>query len=249
MTKKLIRLFSLLSVTAAFFAGCAQQPVVVPSEDPAQLTQLSADILSKAVYVNTIFNRCTALGGDAELEAITAQQDWIDKNWPAIIAADHYYTTHLGSQAVSYRGGNIALAAVLLSYDAQQRAINELNLKQRTPTNQQKTCVWRLQGIVQQELDLVQGEQALADLQALQQQYTGSTTTITPVPSLAGDVKPQQSNGRSYFVLAEEFKKECPRGQIIVLHNQWPQEAYASYCNEVPVSLITCEWGKCTQQR
>jgi hypothetical protein len=34
-----------------------------------------------------------------------------------------------------------------------------------------------------------------------------------------------------------------------VLHNQWPQEAYASYCGAVPVSLVSCEWGKCTTQQ
>lgn len=248
MKKHVTPLFSLVLIVITLFTGCAQQPVMTASDDPAQLTQLASDVLSQAAYVNSIFNQCTALGGEAEIEAVTVQQNWIYNNWPAIIAADHYYTTQLRSQTINYRGKTIALPAVLLSYNAQQRAIDELNLRQRTPTNQQKTCVRRLQAITQQDVELVQGEQADVDLQALQQQYTGNTTTIVPVPTLAGAVTAQQDNGRSYFMLFEEFKKECPGGQFIVLHNQWPQEAYGSYCKGVPVSLITCEWGKCTAQ-
>ena len=248
MKKKITRLFSPLCM-AVLFSGCAQQPVVTPTEDPTQLIQLATDILTKAVYTNSIFNQCTPLGDDAELEAITVQQDWIDKNWPAILAADHYYTTQLGPQAINYDGQAISLNAVMLAHNARKRAIDELNLKQRTLTNQQKTCVRRIQTIAQQEMALTQGEQAHVDLQALQQQYTGDTTKIVPVPTLAGDITTERENGRSYFLLFEEFKKECPDGQFIVVHNQWPHEAYASYCGEAPVSLISCEWGKCTQQR
>jgi hypothetical protein len=96
------------------------------------------------------------LGDDAELEAITVQQDWIDKNWPAILAADHYYTTQLGPQAINYDGQAISLNAVMLAHNARKRAIDELNLKQRTLTNQQKTCVRRIQTIAQQEMALTQ---------------------------------------------------------------------------------------------
>lgn len=242
-------LLSPLILAIALVSGCAQQPAVTPTEDPRQLTDLATDILTKAVYVSSLFNLCTPLGDEAELEAITVQQDWIDKNWPAIIAADHYYTGQFGSQAMSYNGQPISLAAVLLAYNAKKRATDELNLKQRTLTNQQKTCVRRIQILAQQEMDLVASEQARADLLALQQQYTGDTTRVVPVPSLAGDVTTERENGRSYFVLSEEFKKECPEGQFIVLHNQWPREAYASYCGAVPVSLVSCEWGKCTTQQ
>lgn len=230
-------------------SGCVQQPVAIATEDPVQLTRVATEVVTKAAYLNSIFNQCAPLGGDAEFESISVQQDWLEKNWATVAAADGYYSERLRAETVNYNNTDIALAAVLLSHNAQRRAISELNLKQRTPANQQKTCVRRLQAIAQDEMNFTQDPQVAMDLQTLQNKYTGDSNVITPIPTLAANVRVDMENGRSYFVLAEEFRKECPDARFIVLFNQWPQEAYGAYCGEVPISLITCEWGKCKQSQ
>lgn len=243
--------FSIFNVIIALMfsliSGCAQQPATVVTEDKTQLNRVAKAAIAQFVYINTLLDTCAKLGDKAELEAVTVQQDWLEKNRTTSIAADSYYSDQLKDETVNYNGRDLALAAVLLSHTEQNRAINELGLKQRTNTNQQKTCVRRIQKIASEEMALSQDPQTLTDLQTLENKYTGDTRKVFSIPSLAGDIAINLEPGRSYFVLLEEFKRECPDARFITLHNQWPQEAYGTYCGEAPVSVIACEWGKCAR--
>lgn len=240
-------IFYALILLAALIYGCASTPTT-PIDNPAQLTKTASSTLSTAVYTNTLFSECSRLGGDAEIEAITVQQSWLDKNWAAISAADNYYSEQFQHQAIDFQNKKITLAAVQLSHKAQEKAQNELNLKQRTGTNQQLTCVRRLKTIVDDGMALTKNSQEIVDLQTLTAKYVdGSSADVTPVPSLAGDINLRQEPGRSYFVLVEQFKQTCPNAEFIVLHNRWPQEAYGAFCKNSDSTLFVCEWGKCTK--
>lgn len=233
------------TLTLSLISGCAQQPTAIATDNTAQLTQTAIETIDKAVYINTLFTLCAQLGNEAEYEAIALQQDWLEKNWPSIAAADSYYSQQLQSSMITYKDKQLALAAILLSHSAQTRAANELGLKQRTSTNQQKVCVRRMQTIAQNEMTITTDPQALVNLTTIQNKYTGDQKSITPIPALAGNVSINNESGRSFFVMAEQIKKECADAQFIVIDNKWPQEAYASYCGKTPKALISCDWGKC----
>lgn len=236
----------LLTLIALFATGCAQQEIL-PSEDPAELTQTAMITLDNYVYLNELFNQCSALGGDAEYEALSVQQDWLAKNWANVVAADAYYSQQLISSAKDYRDTKISLEAIWLKHQARLRANNELNLNQRTSSNQQKVCVRRMQAVAENEIEPGQTLQTQANLQSLATQHDRDTRRVTVVPTLAGGFDLDLPTGSSYYVLAENLKKECPEAAFIVIENQWPNETYASYCNQTPVSLIQCQWGQCSE--
>jgi len=236
---------TLLALIALFATGCAQQEIL-PSEDPSELTHTAMVTLDNYIYLNELFSQCSGLGGDAEYEALTAQQDWLGENWANVVAADEYYSQQLISSAKDYREQKLSLEAVWLKHKAQARANRELNLNQRTSSNQQKVCVRRMQAIAE-NIEPAHTPQTQANLQSLANKHNRDTRRVTVVPTLAGDIDLNLPTGSSYYVLAENLKKECPEGTFIVIENRWPNEAYASYCNHAPVSLIECQWGQCSE--
>lgn len=231
---------------ALFATGCAQQEIL-PTEDSAELTQTAMITLDNYVYLNELFNQCSTLGGDAEIEALSVQQDWLAKNWGNVVAADAYYTQQLAGSAKTHRDAKISLEAVWLKHQAKSRANKELNLSQRTNTNRQKVCVRRMQAVAENEIEAGQTPQTQANLQLLASQHDRDTRRVISVPTLAGDIDFNLSTGSSYYTLAENLKKECSDATFVVIENQWPNEAYASYCDQTPVSLILCQWGQCSE--
>jgi hypothetical protein len=237
---------TLLTLIALFATGCAQQEIL-PSEDPAELTQTAMITLDNYVYLNELINQCSRLGDDAEYEALTAQQDWLAKNWANVVAADEYYSQQFLSSTKDYDDKKLSLEAIWLKHQARSRAISELNLKQRTSGNQQKVCIRRMQAIAKNAVEPGVAAQTQANLQALATKHDRDTRRITEIPTLAGSFDLDLATGSSYYVLAENLKKECSQAAFIVIENQWPNEAYASYCDQAPVSLIQCQWGQCSE--
>lgn len=226
--------------------GCMHSYEADDNNDIAM--QTARDILGEAIYVNKIFSECEKLGEDLELEVLSVQQDWLIKNWPLIDAADRYYSEQLKATGVLFNGELISLQAVNLLHEAQQRAIKELNFKQRTTNNQQKFCLNRIATLAKEDMDLRSkiGQQPLPFAQVATAE--DRRFELDRIPVIAGNIKPLGEPGRTYFGLTEQFKQECPGVELLTLQNQWPKETYAVYCHGQPLALMTCEWGNCERQ-
>lgn len=239
-------LYALTLVTALVLAGCAGQSK--PVDNTRQKMDAARALLAEAAYVSAIFSECEKLGADVELEALSVQQDWLIKNWTLIAAADDYYSEKEKASGVLYDGELLSLAAIKLAYDAEQRAKNELNFSQRSPINQQKVCMNRLNLLTKNEMDLskkVNGKSA--PFIVSETPVTGNMSTGR-VPGMAGTIIPGSVPGRTHYLLTEQLKQECPQTELLVLRNEWPNETYAVYCAGKPLTLMVCEWGKCERR-
>ncbi len=235
---------------ALLLTACSHTP---PTSSPEQQQQLLENLLSQTVYTNTLFSQCETLGDDVELEALNVQQDWLQKNWPLIAAADDYYTRQQQTEGLLYGGQLISLHATRLTHDARQKALDELNFSQRTTINQQRFCMNRLKKIAREELDLAAGldhsrlpfnpgETDSGNIQS-------GSIQIDAIPTLAFKTPVVQTPGRTWFVLEDGFKQTCAQPRKLVLFNDWPRETYAIYCDQAPLALMVCEWGQCERRQ
>ena len=82
------------------FSGCATK--APPPLDMTQLPKVAETILEEAIFYSTLFSACSNLGDEAEIEAITKQQDWLAANWSLVSAADAAYTQHYSNSSFNY---------------------------------------------------------------------------------------------------------------------------------------------------
>lgn len=240
-----IKSFYLAVFSAAIMSGCANQPI--STTDTNSLEKAATHILSEAVYFSTLFSTCSALGGDTELDAIDIQQNWINTNSSLVAAADSYYSQQQANNTFTYDGKTLAPAAIRLVLDARARATNELALTQRSPVNKQKTCQFRLAQISGNKLPLT-NDSLIAPYQAELLTHVPLDLNIADAPQLAGGLA-GTSQGATYFTIAKAHESSCTAAYTLSIVNQWPKEAYANFCGEKAVDIITCEWGKCETKK
>ncbi len=226
------------------FSGCATQPTIV---DNNSLEKTATYALSEAVYFSTLFETCSTLGGDTELDAIDIQQNWLNANTSLVAAADSYYSQQQANNTFNYNGKTLAPAAIRLALDARNRATNELALAQRSPANKQKTCQFRLKQISGDKLPL-SNDPLIAPYQAELLAHVPLDLNIADIPTLAGGLN-AATQGASYFNIVKVHETSCASPYTLSIANQWPNEAYANFCGEKAVEIITCEWGKCETKK
>lgn len=236
--------YFLLSLSAALTCGCATTPTTV---DNSQLVQAATQVLSESVYYTEIFSHCAALGGEIEVDAIDAQQNWLNVNAKLIAAADSYYSQQQAAYSFSYNNKTLAPGAIRLALDASSRARNELGLEQRTPANKQKTCASRLVQIKTKNITLVTSP-LIANTQSELLKHLPLDTDVSNVPKLAGGIRVIGA-GKSYYSINKHHQSTCANAYTLNIANSWPMEAYANFCGEKAVEAITCEWGKCETKK
>lgn len=221
--------------------GCAStSPLIV---DTKQLTDAAEKILFETVYHNELFTRCAALGGEAEIDAINVQHDWINANAALIGAADNYYSQQQKDSSFDYEGNTLSPAAIRLTLDASQKARDNLSLNKRSPINQQKTCSFKLAQMTGATLPLARDPQ-IASMQTELLKYEPLERSPLSAPRLAGDIK-ALSGGKSFFAVNAQHQSHCADAYTLVIANNWPKEAYANFCGSKVVEVLTCDWGKC----
>lgn len=238
-------LYQQIKMLLGFFAlillsGCTSQDTA----NEQTKTAVTYEILSQARYINTLFNHCEALGGDAEIEALSVQQDWLIKNWNLISAADHYLTEQEQPKGILYRGELLSLTAIQIASSAEKRAVQELNFKQRSTNNQQKFCIQRLQKLTREEMDM-RSRVNINNLPFILQNTPVGIISAKKLPTMAGSFHFSQHQGRTAYDALAAIKTECPSSELVTVNNDWPLEAYAAYCKDTPLTLIVCEWGIC----
>jgi len=236
--------FYLAALSAVFMGGCATPPT---TPDETSIEQAATHVLSETVYFSTLFSSCAALGGDTELDAIDTQQNWINANATLVAAADSYYSQQQANNTFTYDGKTLAPAAIRLVMDARNRATNELALAQRSPVNKQKTCQFRLTQISGNKLPLA-NDPLIAPYQAELLTHIPLDLNIADAPQLAGGLS-GTAQGATYFTITKAHESSCTAAYTLSIVNQWPKEAYANFCGEKAMDIITCEWGKCETKK
>jgi len=229
--------------------SCANPP---PAVDSTKLPQIAEQILAQANYFGGLFHECASLGGNAELTAISKQQDWLTTNWPLVAAADQIYTREHRDDALEFQGRLISPKAVRLAQTGLRRAQQELALEQRSALNQQKTCEFRLAQITQDNIHLSRDSQLAPYIEQLlaTADTSAAVSSIARVPSLAGDIPLDLSPGHSYYRATLDNEGKCPsQAFTLVLSNNWPTEAYANFCGDQLKEVLSCEWGNCTASK
>lgn len=234
----------LLLGSALLVQGCA---TTAPQTDKSTLESAATTVLNEGVYYSHLFASCAALGGDIEVEAISKQQDWLNANNKILAAADQLYSQQQAANTFDYQGKTLAPAAIKLALDARKRAVNELSLAQRTPANQVKTCAFRLNKINSNTINLAQNP-AVAPYQAELLQHLPLDPQSNDHPILAGGIS-EVAPGATYFQLIKAHESSCAAPYTLTIANQWPREAYAYFCGDKAVEVLTCEWGKCESKK
>ncbi len=230
--------------SSLLIAGCATQ---APVADKETLEKTATRILSEAVYYSYLFSNCAALGGDIEVEAISKQQDWLNANNQLVLAADQIYSQQHAASTFEYQGKTLAPAAIKLALESRKKATDELSLAQRTPINKVKTCEFRLSKITNETISLARNPD-IARYQPELLQHLPLDQQGRDIPTLAGGIT-EVAPGATFFQLVKAHESACAAPYTLTIANQWPQEAYAYFCGDAALEVLTCEWGKCESKK
>lgn len=244
-----MKIISLIASSAVLLlTSCASKPPAALST--STINSAVETIMKETVYHNTLFSTCATLGGEQEIAAIDKQQDWSNANIALVSAADAYYSQQIAASVLNYDGKSISPIAVRLAVQERQRALNELSLKKRTVNNQRKTCDFRLGQITSTSMHLV-NQPAIATAYAdIMKSAPAANVAAQAVPTLAANIALDIPPGRTYFVINKALEKECVSSPItLTIANNWPNEAYANFCENNLVETLICEWGNCEAKK
>lgn len=235
-------------VTAALLAACASPEIAPPTEE--ELNRVSLGLLENAVYTDSVLRECSRVGPEAKAYSADLREVWQSLHGDALAGADEQYQRYLQAGVVEYRGRALALSAIHFAHEHQGRAREELRLNTRSDTNQRIVCERRLEEL-EQTIDTrayVDSERDQLALAQLREAPAGDLA-MSDVPTLAGGVPLEQDPGRSYREVEAEAKEQCTgQSELVVIHTDWPYEAYGAYCQDEPRAFIECEWGQCRER-
>ncbi len=238
-------LLSLSALCTVLLQACAAPSA--PPTSPESVAQAATTVLDEAVYYSTLFSSCASLGGEIEIDAISKQQDWLNSNNQLLLSADQLYSQQQAANTFEYQGKTLAPTAIKLAREAKQRAIKELSLNQRTPFNQVKTCEFRLSKINASSNNLAKHPK-IAPYAPELLTHLPLDQAIANIPSLAAGIT-EVAPGPTYYKLVKEHESKCPTGFTLSIVNQWPKEAYANFCGDTSVDVLTCDWGNCETKK
>lgn len=242
MNKKISWIWASLGLF--MLSGCTTPPAPI---DNNKITQAATLAISEAVYFREIFSSCAALGGELEMNAINTQQNWLNTNAQLVAAADSYYSQQQANSSFTYGDKTLAPTAIRLALAATMRARNELALAQRSPANKQKTCSFRLAQITSNSVSL-NNLPLIAETQAELLKHLPLDTDISQTPKLAGGIG-SVTEGKSFYAINKAHQTTCSNASTLSIANDWPMEAYANFCAEKAIEVISCEWGKCDTKK
>ncbi len=230
-------LFSVFAV-AAFLTGCASNQLS-PKGD-AIFYALQADTM-----MNTWRYECAAVSGRANYAAETARADWWQRNGDAVEAADFGLAYNLIT-VTDTRLDTGARVAMGLTWEVQERAVQTVRNKLDGASDKEALCVkvlgeyqsgeWDIKGSEEIQQALVSLEATAASEQDTYRERKGMVETATG-----------KRYGRSLYVVEKlSDQQSCDRSGVSLIKGEWPYEIYNVECDDQPLSIVRCEWGRCT---
>lgn len=230
---------------ALLLAGCAGQEK--PDQPPMTLTELSRSVLAEAIYLDRLLDQCAGVNGELRSQAEDIRTLWLNFHGQVLAGADAHDRAQRTDQR-EYRGRTLSLNAIGFRREHRQRATRELRLHERSAQGKQRVCERRLAELLP-EVDRVtyldpqsEHQRGLRDQLEEKADAPGS---LDGLPSLAADVPPDLSPGRSFHQVEQALGKTCPDPTLIVVADDWPHEAYGALCADQTQTFMTCEWGEC----
>ncbi len=239
---------SACALGALLLGACASPP---PPITEVEMQQAGMTLLNQTVRLQTLVEICRHFDGELNSQARQIADDWLDRNWANISAADNLFSEDLQQQAFKFQGQDLSLPAFILLRDNTNWSQNKIGSANRSRAARKKACEQQLALYLPQPLD-PEDENQLATqsaLDKLQQNHLSSSERYR-VPKLAGQLSPHNKPGRSLYQLEQTVRaSHCPQAKLITLHNDWPHEFYGAQCPTGRDLLYHCQWGKCEPLR
>lgn len=231
----------------SWLVGCAAPEVLPPTDE--ELDMMAGAVLADAVYKETLLSECGSVGPELKSYAQDLRAMWMYSHGDVLAGADAQYSQSLVEEVIIYEEQPIALRAVRFKHRHQNRAVAELRLRARSADNQRIVCERRFE-----ELETTLTEKAYLDPATERDamiheqliETADEPVTLAEVPTIAADIPRDLKPGRSYRQIEKRMESQCPDAALVVIHNDWPHEAYGIYCGEQSQSFVVCEWGECS---
>ncbi len=203
--------------------------------------------LTQNLVLQALIDECQPINDRARVHAQQIQQQWWQRNWPMVAAADAEINTQTQQQQL--RLGDITgqLLLIRFIYQAEQRFV-QIKRDINKSTNGENTCEIYLEPYANGKQDLKSSEYGPV-LTFMSLAANPQVTASSPhnVPQVINGFKAEYNIGRSlYQVEAMVRKTLCPVPEILNIFNRWPREMYGAYCSDKDPSLIVCDWAECS---
>ncbi len=231
---------ALLSMVAAatFLTGCASNQLS-PKGD-AIFYALQADTM-----MNTWRYECAAVSGRANYAAETARADWWQRNGDAVEAADFGLAYNLIT-VTDTRLDTGARVAMGLTWEVQERAVQTVRNKLEGASDKEDLCVKILGEYQAGEWDIKGSEEIQQALSSLEATAAKEQDTYRERKGMV-ETSTGKRYGRSLYVVEKlSDQQSCDRSGVSLIKGEWPYEIYNVECDDQPLSIVRCEWGRCT---
>lgn len=239
-------LLALVAVGAISLTGCQTKEALPPTAE--EINTYSIPVMDASIRNIITIKACQALGNPIVSEASDAYNIWYDRNKTLVQASDKFSSQYQTGYA-NYKNIFYSLEVIKKIQQLRLEVLGKLKLSQRDNRNQKTVCRREFRRIQKEELAMFAPSQTIASA-LLNQRNTPMHANYASTLETAEHNILASEPGRSYFKLNEQFQNACPNSlSLLTLKNTWPAESYAAYCQEEPLALILCDWGKCIQHK
>ncbi len=227
--------------------SCATKPseIVVYSLEQRRVAMEYA--LTQNLVLQALVDECSPIDDKTRVFAEQAQQQWWQRNWPIVAAADAEMTTQTQQQQA--RLGDITgqLLLIRFIYQAEQRSVDRIKADIKKSTRREHACQLYLAPYAKGAEDLQTSEHA-GVLAILAKDYPQAISSSPhSVPQVVNGFKAARNTGQSSYQVEQTARQNlCPVPEVLNIFNRWPREMYGAYCDAKDPRLIVCEWSECT---
>lgn len=239
-------LLALVAIGAVSLTGCQTKETLPPTAE--EINTYSTPVIDATIRNIITIKTCQALGNPIVSEASNTYNIWYNRNEKLVQASDKFSSQYQTDYA-SYKNIFYSLGTIKKIQQLRLEVLGKLKLSQRDNRNQKAVCRREFKRIQEEELSTLAPSQTIANA-LLNQKNTPVHTSYASTLETAEHNILASEPGRSYFKLNEQFRNACPNSlNLLTLKNTWPAESYVAYCQEEPLALVLCDWGKCTQHK
>lgn len=227
-----------LLLATLFLTGCASSQLS-PKGD-AIFYALQADTM-----MNTWRYECAQVSGRANYAAEAARADWWQRNGDKVEAADFGLAYNLVT-VTDTRIDTGARVAMGLTMEVQERAMTTVRNKLEGTSDKESLCVDTLEDYREGKWDIKGSEEIEAALESLEKTAVADREDFKLRKSMV-ETATGKRYGRSLYVVEKLSEQEgCDREGAGLIKGEWPYEIYNVQCEDKPLSIVRCEWGRCT---